>query len=249
MLAIAAEKILSEGESLRRDWAVAGTTGYNFLNAVAGPFVEGRNTQRLRRVHSRLTGRQASFADVAYESKRTILLTATASELNVLAHALNRLSERDRRHRDFTLNNCRIKLFITACGVRFRREHPEVARDGSYDPLRPEGPSAEHLAGFGRRHKSGELLVIAPRLLVSLVPDDAPPIGEAIWTTTRIQLPDSHEARCYRHLLTGEAVRVEEGADGRWIRAADLYRHLPVGMLWAPSGVETTDRPGMREVS
>jgi (1->4)-alpha-D-glucan 1-alpha-D-glucosylmutase len=600
---VVAEKILSESESLRQDWAVAGTTGYNFLNAVAGLFIDGRNAQRLRRVYARLTGRQSGFADVAYQSKRTILLTSMASELNVLAHALNRLSEHDRRHRDFTLNSCRavlreviacfpvyrtyvsargvdafdravvssailearrrnpliepsifefleealltdasspgcdpdaderlrfamkfqqftgpvqakgvedtafyrylvlaaandvgghparlgvspgefhdanvtrlrswsgeltttathdtkrgedarlriavlseipevwqravsvwmrangrhrtrlasgwapdrndeylfyqtliatwparaegaplpeqapadfvarvnaymqkaireakvntswidddqaygravasfvertltgktavrflrsfvpvqrrvaargminslsqlvlksgspgvtdvyqgnelwdlslvdpdnrrtvyfahrhrvmqelmplidavasgrcpreeliglfehwedgrIKLFITACALRFRRAHPEVVRDGSYDPLLSEGPSAEHLVGFGRRHESGALLVIVPRLLVSLAADDSPPTGEAVWTTTRIQLPDTYEARCYRHVLTGETVHIEGGPGGGWIRAADLYRQWPVAMLWAPSGVE-----------
>ena len=133
----------------------------------------------------------------------------------------------------------RIKLFVTACALRFRRAHPEVARDGSYDPLLPEGPAAEHLVGFGRRHESGQLLVIVPRLLVSFVADDSPPTGEAVWTTTRIQLPDAYVARCYRHVLTGETVHIEGGQGGRWIRAADLYRHWPVAMLWAPSGAET----------
>jgi (1->4)-alpha-D-glucan 1-alpha-D-glucosylmutase len=133
----------------------------------------------------------------------------------------------------------RIKLFITACALRFRRVHPEVVRDGSYDPLLCEGPSAEHLVGFGRRHESGELLVIVPRLLVSLVADDSPPTGEAVWTTTRIQLPDTYRARCYRHVLTGETVHIEGGPRDGWIRAADLYRQWPVAMLWAPSGVET----------
>jgi (1->4)-alpha-D-glucan 1-alpha-D-glucosylmutase len=601
---IVVEKILSDGERLRQDWAVAGTTGYGFLDSVAGVFIDSRNAKRLRRVYGRLTGRQSGFADVAYQSKRTILLTAMSSELNVLAHALNRLSERDRRHRDFTLNACRavlreviacfpvyrtyvsargmdafdravvssaihqarrrnplmeasifeflkealltdassaaddpdaherlrfgmkfqqftgpvqakgvedtafyrylvlaaandvggnparlgvspgefhdanlarlrswpgelittathdtkrgedarmriavlseipeiwqravsvwmrangrhrtklaggwapdrndeylfyqtligvwpprpegtphseqapsdvvarvnaymqkaireakvntswidedqaygravarfvertltdktslrflrsfvplqrrvaargminslsqlvlklsspgvtdvyqgnelwdlslvdpdnrrevdfghrrrvlrelmptidsvasgrcprdelnglveswedgrIKLFVTACGLRFRRTHREVVRDGSYDPLLPDGPAAMHLVGFGRRHISGELLVIVPRLLVSLVEDGSAPTGETVWTTTRIRVPDTYEARCYRHLLTGETVQIDGEPHGRWLRAADLYSHWPVAMLWAPSPAST----------
>ena len=59
-----AEKILSEGESLRTDWPVAGTTGYDFLNLVAGLFIDGRHARRLRRVYARLTGRQAAFEEV-----------------------------------------------------------------------------------------------------------------------------------------------------------------------------------------
>ena len=44
-----------------------------------------------------------------------------ASELNVLAHALNRISERDRRYRDFTLNSCRAVLReVIACFPVYR---------------------------------------------------------------------------------------------------------------------------------
>jgi hypothetical protein len=72
---------------------------------------------------------------------------------------------------------------------------PTAIVSGTYDPLLPDGPAAEHLVGFGRRHESGALLVVVPRLLVSLVPDDPPPTGEGIWTTRRIHLPDTCEAR------------------------------------------------------
>ncbi len=34
------EKILEPGEQLRRDWPVAGTTGYEFLNVLGGMFVD-----------------------------------------------------------------------------------------------------------------------------------------------------------------------------------------------------------------
>src|SRR5262249_28314888 len=39
-LYVVAEKILSKGEVLPADWAVDGTTGYDFLNAVNGVFVD-----------------------------------------------------------------------------------------------------------------------------------------------------------------------------------------------------------------
>src|SRR5690606_20169621 len=38
---IAAEKILAPGESLPPDWPIAGTTGYDFANQVAGLMVDG----------------------------------------------------------------------------------------------------------------------------------------------------------------------------------------------------------------
>jgi (1->4)-alpha-D-glucan 1-alpha-D-glucosylmutase len=58
---------------------------------------------------------------VAYECKRLITKTALASELNVLAHALNRLSEGDRRARDFTLESLRGALReVVACFPIYR---------------------------------------------------------------------------------------------------------------------------------
>jgi (1->4)-alpha-D-glucan 1-alpha-D-glucosylmutase len=120
-LYIVAEKILSPGESLNPDWPIAGTTGYDFLNTVSGLFVDPRHVQAMRRLYTRLTGHQGTFDEVAYQGRRTIVLTAMASELNVLAHALNRLTEHDRGSRDFTLNNCRKVLReVVACFPVYR---------------------------------------------------------------------------------------------------------------------------------
>jgi (1->4)-alpha-D-glucan 1-alpha-D-glucosylmutase len=118
---VVAEKILAPGESLCQDWHVAGTTGYGFLNSVSGLFVDPRHVRTLRRSYSRLTGRTEAFEEVAYRARLTVMLTAMASELNVLADALNQLSETDRRSRDFTLSNCRRVLReMTACFPVYR---------------------------------------------------------------------------------------------------------------------------------
>ena len=120
-LYVVAEKILSHGEALSEHWQVAGTTGYNFLNAVAGLFVDDRHVRRLRRFYKMMTGQADSFDEVAYRARQTVMLTAMASELNVLSHALNRLSETDRTTRDFTLSNCRRVLReVVACFPVYR---------------------------------------------------------------------------------------------------------------------------------
>ena len=51
-----------------------------------------------------------SFTAIAYEEKGIILRTALASETNVLARALNRISEQNRRTRDYTLSALRHAL-------------------------------------------------------------------------------------------------------------------------------------------
>jgi (1->4)-alpha-D-glucan 1-alpha-D-glucosylmutase len=115
-LYIVAEKILSDGESLRSDWAVCGTTGYGFLNAVNGLFVDADQARSLKKIYVRFTGEHKPFGDVAYESKKLIMATTLASELNVLAHTLDSISESDRNFRDYTLNSLRDVLSeVIAC--------------------------------------------------------------------------------------------------------------------------------------
>ncbi|MBI3263751.1 MAG: malto-oligosyltrehalose synthase [Acidobacteria bacterium] len=118
---LVAEKILSEGESLPAEWPIHGTTGYGFLNDLNGLFVNPAAATGLRRLYTRVTRRVRSFADVVYESKQLIMDTSMSSELNVLADELNRISEGNRRYRDFTLNSLRDALReVVACFPVYR---------------------------------------------------------------------------------------------------------------------------------
>jgi (1->4)-alpha-D-glucan 1-alpha-D-glucosylmutase len=120
-LYVAVEKILAPGELLLADWAVYGTTTYRFLNLVNSLFVDGSHAAAMRRLYARITGRRERFPELVYLSKKLIMLTSMASELNVLAHAVNDLSESDRRSRDFTLDGLRKALLETiACFPAYR---------------------------------------------------------------------------------------------------------------------------------
>ncbi len=120
-LYVVAEKILSGRERLSSAWRVHGTTGYNFLNQVNGLFVNTSNTRRMRRVYAKVTGLTESFDDLLYRTKRLIMDTSMASELNVLADMLNRISESNRKSRDFTLNSLRDAIVeVVACFPAYR---------------------------------------------------------------------------------------------------------------------------------
>ena len=120
-LYVVAEKILSASEPLPSRWAVHGTTGYNYLNDLNGLFVNSTQTRRMRRAYAKLTGRLEPFDDVAYTSKRLIMETAMASELNVLAHLLNRIGKSNRRSRDFTVESLRdVIAVVVACFPVYR---------------------------------------------------------------------------------------------------------------------------------
>ena len=120
-LYVVAEKILGKGERLPARWAIHGTTGYEFLNLAGGLLVDAANEQAMTAAYAAFTGRRTHFADLVYEAKQFIMQVAMSSELNVLGHALNRLSERSRYTRDFTLNSLTQALKeIIACFPVYR---------------------------------------------------------------------------------------------------------------------------------
>ncbi len=115
-LYVVAEKILSEGEALPPDWAVDGTTGYDFLNAVNGLFVDADGREAFDRIYQQFTRDPAEFRQRVNSAKKMIMLVSMASEINALAHELDRIAERNRRYRDFTLNSLTFVLReIIAC--------------------------------------------------------------------------------------------------------------------------------------
>ncbi len=99
------EKILTGEEPLPDDWPVAGTIGYDFMNRLNGLFVATRNAAAMDAVYTAFIGRRWDVREMEYEKKKLILRVALASELNVLAFLLDRLSEQNRRFRDFTLGS------------------------------------------------------------------------------------------------------------------------------------------------
>jgi (1->4)-alpha-D-glucan 1-alpha-D-glucosylmutase len=118
---VTAEKILSGREKLPPSWPVHGTTGYDFLNDLNGIFIDAAQSRRLSRVYTKLTGSIDPFDDVLYDSKQLIMSTAMSSELNVLAHMLDRIGESNRKSRDFTLDSLRdVIREVVACFPVYR---------------------------------------------------------------------------------------------------------------------------------
>ncbi|BDG09438.1 malto-oligosyltrehalose synthase [Anaeromyxobacter paludicola] len=104
-LYVVAEKILMAGEQMPPDWAVDGATGYEFVAAANGLFVDPAHGRAFTELYTRYTGRREDFREVAWQRKKLVMSSSMASEINMLAHRLNRISESDRRTRDFTLND------------------------------------------------------------------------------------------------------------------------------------------------
>jgi (1->4)-alpha-D-glucan 1-alpha-D-glucosylmutase len=99
---VVVEKILMAGERLPVGWPIWGTTGYDFLNAVNGIFVNRAAERSLTDTYARFIGRRLDLREIAYDAKQLIIDTSMASEISVLGRRLARISERHRASRDFT---------------------------------------------------------------------------------------------------------------------------------------------------
>jgi (1->4)-alpha-D-glucan 1-alpha-D-glucosylmutase len=120
-LFVVVEKILGPEEPLPVKWPVAGTTGYDFLASDNGLFVDPQGLAETLKTYDRFLRQKTDFREIVFDAKRLIVRTAMASELSLLALRLNRLSECDRRSRDFTFNSLRFVLReILACFPVYR---------------------------------------------------------------------------------------------------------------------------------
>ncbi len=101
------EKILGEGEPLREDWPVNGTTGYDFMNDVTGLLIDPRGERPLTRLYHHILHDEPDYDRVLYESKMYVMRFMLASELQVLASELDRIAKLHWRSRDISLTTLR----------------------------------------------------------------------------------------------------------------------------------------------
>ncbi|MGE0749611.1 MAG: malto-oligosyltrehalose synthase [Variibacter sp.] len=108
------EKILGESEAMPRLAGVAGTTGYEWLNAISRVLIDANGLEALRKTARQMTGRDAPFEEVLESAKRRVLDTMLTSEFTVLTRLLARIAAGHWRSRDFTMDGLRaaLELFV-----------------------------------------------------------------------------------------------------------------------------------------
>ncbi|MGH7180973.1 MAG: malto-oligosyltrehalose synthase, partial [Nitrospiraceae bacterium] len=120
-LYVVVEKILGVTEDLPANWPVFGTTGYDFLALLNALFVDRAKVRAFDAIYERFARDGTTLDEMMYRCKQLIMQASMASELSVLGHQLDRLSERDRRSRDYTLNSLtRAIREIIACFPVYR---------------------------------------------------------------------------------------------------------------------------------
>lgn len=116
------EKILLHGEDLPADWDADGTTGYEFIAAVAPLFVDPEGFAALEADFRRATG-QASFQACAQQAKHEVLADGLAPALRSLAADLHQLTPEDLRARDVSLQELEQALAALTAGLPVYRTY------------------------------------------------------------------------------------------------------------------------------
>jgi (1->4)-alpha-D-glucan 1-alpha-D-glucosylmutase len=129
-LYVVAEKILGPDEPIPQEWAVYGTTGYDYLNQVNGAFIETDNGKAFSRLYADFVQDDARWTEIVYRRKLLVLNVSLASELHMLAYQLDRLAQKSRRSRDFTFSMLRLGLREVIAAFSVYRSY--VAADGPH---------------------------------------------------------------------------------------------------------------------
>jgi len=118
---VAVEKILSRGELLPSDWAVSGTTGYDFMNAANDLFVCPSGARKLEQIYFNFISKEMNFADVVYEKKKLVMNSLLRVEMRSLGRELAELAGHDRYARDIPRAELLDALIeVTACMAVYR---------------------------------------------------------------------------------------------------------------------------------
>ncbi|MDQ6861664.1 MAG: malto-oligosyltrehalose synthase [Verrucomicrobiota bacterium] len=115
------EKILSGHERLPNDWPVHGTTGYDFGRIVNSVLCDASAEQAITKTFRRFVGHSMHFGHLVYAKKRLVMRLSLSNDVKVLGNLLDRLSEKNRWFRDFTLDQLNLAVRETiACFPVYR---------------------------------------------------------------------------------------------------------------------------------
>jgi (1->4)-alpha-D-glucan 1-alpha-D-glucosylmutase len=126
----------------------------------------------------------------------------------------------------------RLKLLVTAAGLRLRRRHPDLFLRGEYVPLTVESAVRGDCVAFARTLDGAAAIVAAPRLCAAMYSPDQPmPLGGGAWKTSRVLLPPPLADLAFRNAITGDDVSATRLGESAWLFLGQIFERLPLGIL------------------
>jgi (1->4)-alpha-D-glucan 1-alpha-D-glucosylmutase len=117
----------------------------------------------------------------------------------------------------------RVKMYVMNRALAGRAKLRDAYEAGEYTGLTTAGARRECVFAFAR---GGRAITCVPRLVATLTPDGTPPLGAAVWSDTRIELPGMLRGRTYRDVFTGATIDADDA-----LAAAAVFERFPVALL------------------
>jgi (1->4)-alpha-D-glucan 1-alpha-D-glucosylmutase len=136
--------------------------------------------------------------------------------------------------KDLTLNkeSGMIKLYLTYKALNYRRENRELFEKGEYVALEVMGEKAHNICAFARRLAEKRIIVIVPRYLTRLIPQqDSLPFGEEVWKDSFVVVPYAEEGVKYRNVFTDEIVMTKKYHEAIIFSLSEIFTNFPVALM------------------
>ncbi|MET0650766.1 MAG: malto-oligosyltrehalose synthase [Pyrinomonadaceae bacterium] len=157
---------------------------------------------------------------VDYDLRRTLLASLRNSEGGDVSEFAESLLERP--------EDGRVKLYVTARALNFRRERAALFARGDYLAQRVAGRRAAGVVSFARTFEGDAVVVAAARFFTRLGVgrEGALSLKRETWGDTALHLEGVEDGR-YRDVLTGREFEVRDGV----LPLAEVLSPLPVALL------------------
>lgn len=120
------EKILGPDESLRSEWPVAGTTGYEFIASLAGVLVWPGGEKAMTAAYRDFSGEKKDYAEVVSETKREVFSYNLAAELETLTAMAQEIALEDASARDLGADTLRRAIVALAAALPVYRTYVDA---------------------------------------------------------------------------------------------------------------------------
>ena len=158
---------------------------------------------------------------VDYDERRALLASLREADLGDTTEFVKSLLEKP--------DDGRVKMYVTARALNFRRERAGLFSRGRYAPLAARGRRAENVLAFARTRGEDACVAVAARFFTRLGvrTEGALSLRAEAWGDTQLQLGDLGAGR-WRDVFTG---REFDARDGGALRLAEVLSPLPVALL------------------
>jgi (1->4)-alpha-D-glucan 1-alpha-D-glucosylmutase len=220
---VVVEKILGPGETLPRSWPAAGTSGYDFLNAVNQLFTDSAGEAAMRDCYARFTAENEDYADVVHAAKLQVMRDSLAAEVERLTSLLAKVCDGHRRERDFTRGQLRDTLHELIAAFPVYRSYGYPGRPASQADT---DHVAAAVAGALRRRPSldPELAGFVGELLTGLHPGgcEADFMLHFAQVSAAVMAKGAEDTAFYRYLVLASLCEVG-GDPGRFGRPVEDF--------------------------